>query len=205
MTARDTHNIANMYSGIVGSFSYLFDQDNFKARMAIACPQMRLYDTFEEIKDFEWARAPLSLDPYKLVPSSGGFYLVGHPYQWRSEFDKWLSNVQLYAPSVNTPVLIELGTTILSQWPIHLDSVSTVQALGQTIRFASEPRRLAAHVLFRLSQLYKLKIDPTKGVTPNAFVGVHLRTESDVGNGLGNEFHRQSSIAIRATIDSTLR
>lgn len=205
MAARDAHNIANMYSGVVGSFSYLFDQDTFRARMAVACPQMQLYDTFEEIKDLEWAKAPLVLEPHRLVPSSGGFYLVGYPHQWRPEFDNWLSSVQTHAPSAETPVLVELSTTILSQWPTHLDSASTVQSLGQTIRFANKPRQLAAKVLFGLSKSYKLKLDPTKGIIPNAFVGVHLRTEADAGSGLNNEFHRQSAIAIRTAIETGLK
>ncbi len=59
------------------------------------------------------------------------------------------------------------------------DGVEFADSFGQVLPLRNDSHRLAAAVLYELSKRFQLDFDPKKGINPDAFVGIHLRTSSD--------------------------
>lgn len=59
------------------------------------------------------------------------------------------------------------------------DGIDFANSFGQFLTFRRDVRRLAATVLYELSQKFSLDLDPSQAVNKNGFLGLHLRTSAD--------------------------
>lgn len=68
---------------------------------------------------------------------------------------------------------------LTGKFPICHDNNAFVSSFGQILRYQPNIERLAASVLHNLALRFSLDIDPSRGIQPDAFLGVHLPDPED--------------------------
>jgi hypothetical protein len=156
----------------------MFDTQHFLDSLRLSCPSLKIYKSKSDIKNFEDASHPISLLPESLAMVGGDIPRTGlpHPSAWRSEFYTWLE--QYSAPTVTGPIIVDLGRSYL-QYPIYSDGAGFALSFGNILKFRSDVRLLATKVLRNMARAFDFELDLTQPTIPNAFFGVHLRTEKD--------------------------
>jgi len=99
---------------------------------------------------------------------------------FRSRFDVWMNQTH---PDFNAenPTVVTLYTPLL-RWPMTVDDPSFIATYGRLVKFREDTRRIAAAVLYAMSQQYNLNLDfsnPKGGIAAGKFYGAHLRTAAD--------------------------
>ncbi|TVY18690.1 hypothetical protein LARI1_G002900 [Lachnellula arida] len=133
------------------------------------------YISKDDIKNFENASDMIPLIPEALVdyiPRTG----LAEPQAWRGTFYTWLE--QYSTPNITGPFIVGLDRSYL-QYPIYSDGEGFALSFGNILKFRSDVRILATKVLHNIGKKYALALNLTQPTLPNAFFGVHLRTEID--------------------------
>ena len=156
--------------GNTTEMDYMFDVDHFVDSLGLSCPQLRIYDTVDDVEDRGNGHGPFSLVPetlVKYVPKEG----LEHPDDWREFFYTWLERYIL--PDVQGPIFVNLGRSYL-QYSVNADGQEFALSFGNILKFRLDIRILATMTLLKLSQAYSMSITVTKPIIKNVFLGVHL-------------------------------
>ncbi|TVY88382.1 hypothetical protein LAWI1_G003874 [Lachnellula willkommii] len=170
-----SEDISVMRTGIKTDLSYMFDTQHFFDSIQLSCPSLQIYRSKLDIKDFENASDMIPLIPEALVdyiPRTG----LAEPQAWRGTFYTWLE--QYSTPNVTGPFIVGLDRSYL-QYPIYSDGERFALSFGHILKFRSDVRILATKVLHNIGKKHALALNLTQPTLPNAFFGVHLRTEID--------------------------
>jgi hypothetical protein len=157
-------------AGNTTEMDYMFDADHFLDSLGLSCPQLRIYDTIDDVEDLMNGHGPFSLIPETLVkdvPKEG----FAHAEEWQELFYKWLERYIL--PDVQGPIFVELGRSYL-QYPINSDGQEFALSFGNILKFRADIRILATITLLKLSQAFSISIAVTKPVIKDVFLGTHL-------------------------------
>ncbi|KAI9732721.1 MAG: hypothetical protein M1818_007455 [Claussenomyces sp. TS43310] len=178
--ARKISDISSLEGNGDVTFDTFFDRPHFMSTLQRDCPQMQLIDDQDNLWDRPTTGEPLGLRADDLDRTE--WFILRDPALWRSEFDKWLKEQiierpHLKGPSKDRPILVSLEFPLLV-WPADHDGPTTQSHFSHMLRNSLDIRILAAKVLYALSNQFHLRLQ-SSGITPNAFLGAHLRTESD--------------------------
>jgi len=187
---RSEEDLANIFTTGFQPFDYFFDEAHFRKAMAESCPQMTIFDKYEDIPGQEGIRKIEEFYPKDLGDLDGcdGRGVNRHLDQFRGKFDNWLASTNR-TPSDAEPVTIRFKWATFFEWPIYRDGPEFAATFGDLLRINPDIERIAAVVLREMSAF--------TGNTPQAntleapFLGVHLRTESDA-LGFWPDFNVQS-------------
>ncbi|KAH8820195.1 hypothetical protein F5884DRAFT_39693 [Xylogone sp. PMI_703] len=166
---RSTSNLSDLTSGTT-SMDYLFDQDRFLSRMKKACPQMPIYKDVDELEKLGSVTEVEMIYPRKLP-----HWPFMDAYSARPRVE------QIKAPEGE--ISLVPFERVWQHFPICHDSVGFADTFGQLLPFRHDVHRLAAIILYELYSRYNLSIDPTVPTTKpeaHSFIGIHLRTASDI-------------------------
>lgn len=173
---RNTSDISHIRTGVTTDFSYMFDTQHLLDSLQLSCPSLHILQR-SEIEEMKIDREVGELLPESLagkVPATG----LVEPTAWREQFYIWL---QQY-PKFTGPTVVDLQRSYL-QYPIYSDGEDFALSFGSILKFRSDVRVLATKTLQSLSDTYHLNLDLSQAILPNAFFGVHLRTERDAVEG----------------------
>lgn len=178
---RSATDIGNIETGQTVSFTHMFDKPHFLESVQLYCPQLKIHDTVEDAKGDLAERGILtcSLKPESLV--EGGVPRTGipDPSAWRGQFYTWLDG-QIRTAGTGTPdiVVVNLQRSYMT-YPIYSDGEAFALTFASMLKFRNDTPALANKVLSALVERFSLDVDLQDDILPNAFFGVHLRTEAD--------------------------
>lgn len=178
---RSSTDIGTIETGQTADFSYMFDTPHFLESMSLYCPQLKIHNTIEDVRGGleEKEGLTLSLKPESLV--EGGVPRTGipDPSAWRGQFYSWLDK-QITTAGQGTPslVVVNLQRSYMT-YPIYSDGEAFAHTFASVLQFRNDTRALATKVLSSLAERFSLDINLEDDILPNAFFGVHLRTEAD--------------------------
>ncbi|KAH8886206.1 hypothetical protein GQ53DRAFT_875857 [Thozetella sp. PMI_491] len=159
-------------------FDYFFDPDHFRQTLQSYCPQLTLYDTFEDFQQAQNGTAvTVPLDPKGELGGQIGMvsgYTMAKAERWPSVFDSWLAK-----KDAGRSVHIALGSqwNLIYIWPTAFDRPDLVRTFSGLMRPNRAIPPLAFAVLDSLERDYAVQKGPFPG--SGNFVGLHLRTEMD--------------------------
>jgi len=175
--ARSLTDLSDLHTLKLVGFDYLFDLPHFKSSLTDACPQMKLYDSVDELREYPTAAEPIILNPGELAADRLYGFVLADPGKWRASFDNFIKSKTPNGISSTTPVIVQIQA--LLQFPRSYDTPEFVHNFGRIFRFREDARTLAASVLFDLSA----KLQPhQRGTSVSGlynFFGAHLRVASD--------------------------
>lgn len=178
---RSAEDIGTIETGQTADFSYMFDTPHFFESLSLFCPQLKVHNTIEDVRNGleEKESLTLSLKPGSLV--EGGVPRTGipEPSAWRGQFYAWL-DMQITAAGSSTPNLtvVNLQRSYMT-YPIYSDGEAFAHTFASVLQFRNDTRALATKVLSFLVERFSLDVNLQDDILANAFFGVHLRTEAD--------------------------
>ncbi|WQF78114.1 Putative GDP-fucose protein O-fucosyltransferase [Colletotrichum destructivum] len=187
---------------------YYFDMDHLRDVLTTYCPQMKVYESMDDLYNVPEAVSGLQFS----IGDTNDKWLYGNvmaePENWHQQFHKFLDEKVPVKERTN-PFRVHLQRTQW-MWPTAKDTAPVASSFGRMLRIRPDARRLAASALFTLGSRFRLNLDPRTRYHPASFVGVHLRTEENVDDKYpdyttqaANYFHclseSQSHIAFLAT------
>lgn len=175
---RSRKDLSDLTTNELVDFSYLFDRSHFKATLAEACPQMKLYDSVNDLYNFPTTAIPILLNPQDLATEFLYERVLAKPAEWRVSFDAFLNSKTPRGISSSSPIIIQIHNVLL-EFPLSYDTTFFVRNFGRIFRFREDVRRLAATLLFEISDKYSPNQRPASKIALHAFFGAHLRTASD--------------------------
>ncbi|CAK1362868.1 hypothetical protein CB0940_04977 [Cercospora beticola] len=169
MAIRRDDDLSKVVGAEEADFSYMFDELWFLEAMRKACPQMRIYESAEELGD-GWKKEEQTYDPR--VPWSRKDLSQG---QWKQQTADWLAGRKITA-DVSAVVAIEH-----TMWETNCrgERPAFRRALGMVLHVRPDVRRYAAIAMFNMAATERLDLLPTDRIHRKAFYGAHLRTEAD--------------------------
>jgi len=173
---RNASDISHIRTGMNTDFSHIFDTKHFLDSIRLSCSSLKIHRSISDIGNFSNARNAISLLPESVVDGDIPHTGLPDPSSWRSQFYTCLE--QYAAPTVIGPIIIDLERSYL-QYPIYSDGSNFALSFGSILKFRNDVRFLATKVLQNMSKAFKFDLDLTQQIIPNAFFGVHLRTEKD--------------------------
>lgn len=174
----DLSNIMLAYRG----FDYFFDEHHFRQSLTASCPQFTIYNSTDHIPN-----APVPFKPEKITPRNLGRRggcdkreLNKHTDRFGKQFwayiEKTAAESNLPPPSIDHPRIIRFNWGVQFDWPVFRDGPEFVATFGGLLRFRQDildlGHRVAAH-------MRRFAAAHGTGPASRAFVGIHLRTESD--------------------------
>lgn len=187
---RSEEDLANIFTTGMQPFDYFFDEAHFRTAMGDNCPQMKVYDKYEDVPNQVGIKKIEEFYPKELALGDGcderGYNK--HLDQFRGSFDKWLMSTNR-TPSEMVPTTVRFRWATFFEWPIYRDGPEFASTFGDLLRINPSIEKIAVAVLREMSLF--------AGVTPKTnklevpYLGVHLRTESDA-LGFWPDFDTQS-------------
>jgi hypothetical protein len=102
---RSPVDIAAIWNRETIEIDYIFDRGHFVRSLELSCPQLQIFNTTDDISDYDSSHGGLKLLPEKLVggdiPGDG----IAHPEEWRGLFYEWL---EISAYQSHKPVVVDL-------------------------------------------------------------------------------------------------
>ncbi|CAG8957424.1 hypothetical protein HYFRA_00011405 [Hymenoscyphus fraxineus] len=189
LVKRDSKDIAAMYTADTVEFDRIFDRPHFVESLRRSCPQLRVYNTSDDIPSNFPDDYLLPLEPEKdlvgFIPRNGSWQTEA----WRGLLYTWLNDRALPGKEEEGPinsttdyVVVALGRTYM-QYPIYDSGEEFALNFGKILKFRSDARILATVVLKNLIRRYGIHPDIRNNVLSDAFYGIHLRTEKDSQQG----------------------
>lgn len=178
---RSSTDIGTIETGQTADFSYMFDTTHFLESISLYCPQLKIHNTIEDVRGGleEKEAMTLSLKPESLV--EGGVPRTGipDPSAWRGQFYSWL-DTQISTAGQGAPslIVVNLQRSYMT-YPIYSDGEAFAHTFASVLQFRNDTRALATKVLSSLAERFALDINLEDNILPEAFFGVHLRTEAD--------------------------
>ncbi|EPE29609.1 hypothetical protein GLAREA_00769 [Glarea lozoyensis ATCC 20868] len=184
---RNASDISHISTGLKTDLEYMFDVPYFMHSVRLSCPGLNILESKAKIKDLNTEYDAISLLPDSVVNFTNPIHgqpklekVIGtsfhDPITWRAEFYGWLR--QFYIKDRKGPVVVDLEISHL-QYPVASDGEGFALDFGSLLRFRADVRGLATQVIQGLAEQYTPNINLTADYYPNAFFGVHLRTEKD--------------------------
>lgn len=160
-------------------FNHLFDLDHFTSTLTASCPQIKIIPHINDLWDKPSTAPPVLLSPNSLHAIEPKLPLIhstilANPGNWSSAFKESLNASHPRAPTEKLPVLVSLNPPPLLQFPTTYDSAPFITNFGKLIRPSPDLRRLAAAILYALSQKHSLDLLPTPEIQRDAFYGAVL-------------------------------
>jgi len=175
---RSSTDLSDLTTHKLVDFTYLFDLAHFKESLASSCPQMKLYDSVNDLYSFPSTSPPVILNPGDLAAEFINDRILANPSEWRPAFDNFLKDNTPHGLSSTAPVRVQIHNVLLL-FPIAYDTDAFTRNFGRLFRFRSDVRRLAASALYSLSTNLSPDLRANSGITSKAYMGAHLRTASD--------------------------
>lgn len=182
--SRSPSDLSALWNGKI-PFNTFFDEDHFISTFASACPKMNIYRPSSNISlpvhlvnryGMPSMRQDLHPSPEETEAEN-----PNTPQAVVTNFNAWLV-AQNPGPAQNL-TLVSVGRTLWEGLDTHSLPLAVRRDFGGSLRLLPKVRRLAAIVTFNLArQHYIHTIDPRLSFYPQAFLGAHLRTESDAVN-----------------------
>ncbi|TVY78176.1 hypothetical protein LSUE1_G007122 [Lachnellula suecica] len=176
---RGEDSLSNLFTDISYPFEHFFELPHFTTSFRTACPQIRLYDSQNDLWDLPSTAKEHEVDPQSLSAKHHPVAntLIDEAGQWRGAFYKWLNET---APpfSESRPVLVSFPPQLL-RFPFKYDTPEFVATFGRLLLIREDVRKLAATVLYSLSSQYNLSLNLSGPIQQEKFYGAHLRTASD--------------------------
>jgi hypothetical protein len=220
MRVRNSTDIRLIWNEERAELDYIFDKQHFISSLRQSCPELLLYDTVYNIKNYEsrQTKDPVSLQPENLF--EGVFRMESeHLEEWRMRFDDWLrieSHVADISSLQDAPTIVGLERSYL-QFPVYYNGASFAVNFGRILRVRSDAHALAIRTLESLAKTFSLPIDVSRinkknPIPANGFFGAHLRTEIDAVEGwpIGDplwhygRYDVQSQLYLDQVLNSTL-
>ncbi len=153
--------------------------DHFTSTLTASCPQISLIPHINDLWDKPSTAPPVLLSPNSLHAMEPQLPLIhstllANPGNWSSAFKKSLNASHPRAPTEKLPVLVALSPPPLLQFPTNYDPAPLITNFGKLIRPSPDLRRLAAAILYALSQKHNLNLLPTPGIQRDTFFGAVL-------------------------------
>jgi hypothetical protein len=188
---RSEDDLANIFTTGFQPFDYFFDEDHFRNTIGTHCPQMKIYNTTEDIPHAEDRLKIKEFYPKDLGDLDGcdGRGVNRHLDMFRPKFDNWLNTTQ-QTPNATHPVTIRFKWATFFEWPIYRDGPEFAATFGDILRLRKDIQALAAKALTEMSSFVGVK--PNGKTLEAPYLGVHLRTESDA-LGFWPNFNEQSN------------
>ncbi|KAF8851043.1 hypothetical protein BDZ45DRAFT_661063 [Acephala macrosclerotiorum] len=190
-------------------FTYMFDLAHFLDSFSTACPRVKIYQNTNELPtslttntaEPNTCYAPSLSKQFNPVAAT----LIEKPKYWREQFDIWLNkNVPPFAHAYPTLVTFSNNDLFVS-FPMSYDSPEFIASFGKLLKFREDLRRLAATVLYALSDTYGLHLTSRPfQIQQGRFLGAHLRTESDAQEVEWPNYDFQSINYLNAAITQNL-
>lgn len=194
--SRSEENLSQLFRGRK-PFSYFFDEAYFRQALSTACPQISIYDEVNDIPGYSELVRVESITPNH-YGSRGGCDrrdLNRHADLFGSRFRVWLEEsaaerMQLPIANSSQPRLIRLNWGVQWNYPVYRDGPEFVATFGGLLRFREDILRLGQSTVTAIrEQGLALRKSPD---STTAYIGIHLRTESDALKGWPN-FTTQAS------------
>jgi hypothetical protein len=211
---RNPANIADIWNRERISFDYIFDKPHFVESLKLSCPQMRVYESIDEVPNHASINGSVYCEPEKIVGKSEiAPEGLAHPEHWRDVFYTWLADSTDTARKVKDikshPAIVDLARSYL-QYPIYSDPSEFAISFGGILKFRTDARHLATTILRNLLKAHNIKVDIPSPIWKNAFFGAHLRTEKDSRQGwpwdqvIHSRYDTQATYYLSAAASSNL-
>ncbi|KAI4748383.1 APG6-domain-containing protein [Aureobasidium sp. EXF-12298] len=177
--SRSAADLSALWNGKI-PFDTFFDTDHFVATFAAACPKMDIYMPSKDHSlvpplQNRYGMPSMRLD---IHPETLDTPTPNTPKGAVDNFNHWLSVQPDYDPQKTT--LVSVGRSLWEGLDTRALPAAVRRDFGGSLRLIPEVRRLAAIVTYNLALKYHLhSIDPRLPYYKSAFLGAHLRTESD--------------------------
>ncbi|GIZ44306.1 hypothetical protein CKM354_000750800 [Cercospora kikuchii] len=193
MAVRREDDLFDVWGAGRANFSNMFDEVWFREAMSEACPQMKIYESAEELGT-GWRREGQTYDPR--VPGSRK---DSSQVQWVQQTEAWLAdrNITVDAPAVVTIEHTMWETNTRGERPAFR------RALGMLLHFRPDVRHYAAIAMFNMATTEGLDLFPTDRVHEKAFYGAHLRTEADTISAGWLEPHSNTEVGLNFTLQTS--
>ncbi|KAI1824556.1 hypothetical protein F4861DRAFT_505426 [Xylaria intraflava] len=173
---RSEKDLADLFTSYL-PFSYMFDEQHFRDAFNTNCPQITIYDT---ITDIPGVGDPPKID--SITPKDFGNRegcdagdQNRHTDRFGLTFRNWLNNEKHgHAPSKENPRLIRFNWGVLWDWQIYRDGPELTATFGSILKLNEKFLRLGKKTLEKMREFSR-----ADGAKDGAFLGIHLRTESD--------------------------
>jgi hypothetical protein len=191
---RSEKDLANIFTTGFQPFDYFFDEKHFRDVMGAYCPQMKIYNTGDDIPN---AKNRIKIDEF--YPKDLNIDLDGcdgrgvnrHLDMFRVKHDEWLHKYSRF-PNATVPVTVRFKWATFFEWPIYRDGPEFAATFGDVLRIRKDIEELAAITIMEMSKFVGVEPDSPNPKTLDApYLGVHLRTESDA-LGFWPDFNVQS-------------
>jgi GDP-fucose protein O-fucosyltransferase len=183
ITGRIEKDLSILETNTIVNFDSFFDLTHFRSTLQGACPQMQFYNHTNDLYDKPTTSNPPTLNPYELVKEFRYGLVLDKPNDWRPALDEWLTDQLTRRPvktlSASTPLLVKIQRPVFT-FPTTYDDYTFKNNFGYTLQPSPHIRLIVAKVLQAISSKYALDIDPSAGIHSSAYLGVHLRTRSDM-------------------------
>ncbi|KAI0161932.1 hypothetical protein GGR52DRAFT_561756 [Hypoxylon sp. FL1284] len=157
---------------------YMFDEKHFRDAFATSCPQITLYDDFDDIPRLGRKPKIEYITPKKFGNREGCDWRDQnrHTDRFGDRFRKWLNDPKgdQPSPSAKHPRLIRFNWGVLWDWLTYRDGPEFANTFGGILKFNEQLLRLGKKTLENMRAFAR-----ANGVEDGRFLGVHLRTESD--------------------------
>ncbi|KAI0975041.1 hypothetical protein F4678DRAFT_360084 [Xylaria arbuscula] len=170
-------------------FSYMFDEQHFRDAFEENCPQITLYNDIKDIPGAGKTPKISSITPKDLGNREGcdPGDPNRHTDQFGLSFRKWLDNEKFGpSPSKENPRLVRFNWGVLFDWPIYRDGPEMAATFGGILQLNDKFLSLGKRALEKMHAFAR-----ADGAKDGAFLGIHLRTESDA-LGFWPDFDTQS-------------
>lgn len=191
---RDDTDLANIWTDYL-PFTYMFDEGHFRAAFGRHCPHIRIYDNATAIPGVGEKEREIEL----ITPKDFGDREECHPWDQNRNFQRfgdrfraWLQiGTDRPPPSANHTRTIRFHWGVLWDWQVWYDGPEFATTFGSVLRFNEQLLRLGNKVFenmreFACEQQRQQRVGGGSGSggsatekATGAFIGVHLRTESD--------------------------
>lgn len=173
---RNEKDLADLFTDFL-PFSYMFDEQHFRDAFTTNCPQITLYD---DVKDIPGVGSSPKIS--KITPKDLGNRdscdprdQNRHTDRFGLTFRKWLKNEKHgHAPTKEKPRLIRFNWGVLFDWQIYRDGPELAATFGGILKLDDKFLRLGKKTLEKMHAFAR-----ADGTKDGAFLGIHLRTESD--------------------------
>ncbi|KAK1978761.1 hypothetical protein LZ30DRAFT_598422 [Colletotrichum cereale] len=174
--SEDDIKVVNGRAGL--PLDYYFDTDHLHHVLATYCPQMKVYESLDDLYDVPEASSALQFTIADTNSEWVNGTVMAAPQRWYQSFHSFIDEKVPVEDRTN-PFRVHLQRTQWT-WQIAEDRRSLASSFGRMLRIRPDARRLAASALFTLASRFRLNLDPRSQYHQESFVGIHLRTEENI-------------------------
>ncbi|KAI1358158.1 hypothetical protein F5Y08DRAFT_322521 [Xylaria arbuscula] len=173
---RSEKDLADLFTDFL-PFDYMFDEQHFRDAFNTNCPQITLYNDIKDIPGAGESPKINNITPKDLGNRDGceNMDQNRHTDRFGQSFRKWLKDEKHgHLPTKEQPRLIRFNWGVLFDWQIYRDGPEMAATFGGILKLNDKFLRLGKKTLEKMHEFAR-----ADGVKNGAFLGVHLRTESD--------------------------